>query len=289
MEQSLLNVLEVLRDNLYFIQVAIVIITTFVIFSIILRGVKRFLLQKVKSKRQLSNITVFLQLLKYLFIFFMILVVVFSFYNSWSQLGFVAGLLSVALGLALQKPISGVFAWLVIVTRRPFGIGDRITISNIKGDVKEISLTHIFLNEIGGTVEGEEASGRTVMIPTSTIFEEEIINYTEKDEYILDEVTSTVTYESNLEKAESIVLDAVKEIMKPLWDKFPKKISQEPHTRLLFKESGIDITVRYYTVVNTRNAISTNIRRVIHQLVISADDVEFAYPHAEVLLRDKNK
>ncbi len=289
MEESLFGIVEFLSSHQYVIQVTIVIVTAFIIFSIILSAIKKYLLKKVKTKKQISNVTVFLHVLKYLFVFFMILVVVFSYYNSWNELGFIAGLLSIALGLALQRPIAGVFAWLVIVTRRPFGIGDRISISGVKGDIRDITLTHIHLDEVGGTVEGEESSGRTVMLPTSMLFEEELINYTARDDYILDEVSTAVTYESNLEKAEKLMVDAVEEVMTPLWDRFPVRVPIEPHTRLLFKESGVDIKVRYNTVVSTRNAIATNIRRVIHRRVINADDVEFAYPHAEVLLRDKKK
>ncbi len=36
------------------------------------------------------------------------------------------------------------------------------------------------LGVLGGTIDGEESSGRTVMIPTSIIFEKEVINYTER-------------------------------------------------------------------------------------------------------------
>jgi small-conductance mechanosensitive channel len=85
-----------------------------------------------------------------------------------------------------------------------------VIISDVKGDIKDITLIHIFLNEIGGTIDGEEKSGRTVMLPTLIIFDEEVINYTEKDEYILDDVTVAVTYESNLEKAEKITIESVK-------------------------------------------------------------------------------
>lgn len=100
--------------------------------------------------------------------------------------------------------ISSVFAWLIIISRRPFKIGDRVIISGVKGDVINITLTHIFLDEVSGTIDEEEESGRTVMLSASIIFEQEIINYTEKDSYILDEVIITITYESDLDKAEKI-------------------------------------------------------------------------------------
>ena len=269
------------------LQIIIVITAAVIIFSIITRAIKKYLLKNVKTKRQISNVTTFLDLLKFLFFIFLIILVITSYYGKWGELGFVAGLLTVALGWALQKPISGVVAWLILIIRRPVHIGDRVVISNIKGDITNITLTHIFLDEVGGTVEGEESSGRTVMIPTSTIFEREIINYTERDEYILDEINTTVTYESNLEKAEEIMIDSVKKIMKPSWDEFPKKISKEPYNRLLFKDSGIEITVRYYTIAARRTEMATNIRREIFNQIRKTKNVEIAYPHAEVLFREK--
>jgi small-conductance mechanosensitive channel len=160
-------------------------------------------------------------------------------------------------------------------------------ISDIKGDISNISLTHIYINEIGGTIDGEEKSGRTVMIPTSIIFEDKIINYTEFDEYILDEVTTAITYESDLNNAEDIVKNAVKQVMNTFWKDFPKKIKKEPHTRLQFRDSGIDVTARYQTIAKKRNQISTDIRRKIFYEIRKSGNVEIAYPHTEVLFREK--
>jgi small-conductance mechanosensitive channel len=191
--------------------------------------------------------------------------------------------------MALQKPIGSVFAWLLIVTRRPFSIGDRIVISNIRGDVVNISMTHIYLEEIGGTIDGEEKSNRTIILPTSIIFEKEVINYNEKDDYILDEVTITITYESDLEKAEKIMNDTVGKIMMPLWETFQKRIPLESHTRLKTKDSGIDVTVRYYSLVTKRNQISTDIIREILKKISKTKDVNIAYPHTQVILPEDKK
>ena len=264
-----------------------IIIISFIIFSIILKIIKRSLLAKAKTRKQKSNVTVFTDLLKYLFAFFLIIIGISLYSGKLGDLGFVAGLLTVAVGWALQKPISGVVAWLILVTRRPFHIGDRIIISNMKGDVSDITLTHIFLDEVGGTIDGEEGSGRTVMIPTSVIFEHEVINYTQRDDFILDEVVTAITYESDLKKAEEIITDAVEEIMKPMWAGFPKRISRKSHIRLMFRDSGIDITTRYHTLATKRNEITTGIRREIWNRIKKTSSVDFAYPHTEVLLREK--
>ena len=277
-----------LTPYLNVLQVISVLVILFVIFSIILKLIERRLLKKVKTKQQKSNVTVFVSLLRFLFIIFLLVIALSVYYGQWGDVGFIAGLITVALGWALQKPISGVVAWIILVTRRPIHIGDRVIILNIKGDIKNITLTHIILNEVGGTIDGEESSGRTVMIPNSIIFEQEVINYTQQDDYILDEVVTAITYESDLEQAEKIINKSVKKIMKPYWEKFPKRLSREPHTRLKFKDSGIDIKVRYFTIATKRNSITTNITREIWRQFKVNKDVEFAYPHTEVLLRKKD-
>lgn len=53
-------------------------------------------------------------------------------------------------------------------------------------------------------------------------------------------------------------------------------------------DSGINISVRYNTIATKRNQISTDIRREIHRSIINSDNVEFAYPHTEVLFREKS-
>ena len=284
---QLSEILEALEPYFDLIQLAIFVIITIVIFSVVLQIIKRHLIKKVQGKKQVSNVIVFLDLLKFIFAIFLIISVVIAYHGNLGEIGFIAGLLTVALGWALQKPIAGVVAWLMIITRRPFNIGDRVLLSGIKGDISNITLTHIFLDEVGGTIEGEEKSGRTVMIPTSIIFDQQIVNYTEEDEYILDEVTTSITYESNLEKAEDLIKNSVNKIMKTYWENFPKNVLQEPRIRLKFRDSGIDITVRYYTLATQRNKISTDITREIFKNIKKTDDVEIAYPHTEVLLHKK--
>jgi small-conductance mechanosensitive channel len=259
-----------------------------IVFLILLKIIQRYLLKKVKTKKHVSNVKAFLSLVKFIFIFFLIVILISLFYGDLTELGFVAGLLSVALGWALQRPISGVVAWLLLVIRRPFDIGDRVIVSDMKGDVTDITLTHIFLDEVGGTIEGEERSGRTIMIPTSLIFEKEIINYTREDEYILVEIVTEITYESNLQKAEEIITSAVQKIMEPICHEFPQKIPKASHIRLQFRDSGIEVTVRYYTIATKRNQIATDIRREIFHEIRKTRDVEFAYPHTEVLLKNKS-
>ncbi len=267
------------------IWIATISIIVIIIFFSIYKFVKGLLLKKAKTKKQVSNVIVFLNIVKYLFSFIFILVFLFSYFGSWTELGLVMGLLSVALGFALQRPIINIIAWVVLVVRKPFFIGDRIAIDGLKGDVRDISISYISLEEIGGTVDGDEKSGRIAVIPNSIIFEKDIINYTAQHDFILDEVKVSITYESNLEKAEDIAIKAVEKIMEPFFDKFPRKISREPYTRLKFMDSSMELSVRYQVPASNRNMIRTDVTREIFNQIAKAKDVEIAYPHTEVILR----
>jgi len=266
-------IIQNLEPYLAIFELIIVLIIAFIIFRIISVFIKRALLKKVKTKKQTANVSSFIDLLNFIFAILLVIIAVTTYYGNLGELGFIAGLLTVALGWALQKPISGVVGWLILVIKKPFTIGDRVIISNIKGDIKDITLTHIFLNEIGGTIEGEEPSGRTVMLPTSIIFDQEIINYTEKDEFILDEVNTSITYESNLNAAENIIVNSVKKIMLPYHKDFSKKLIKEPHIRLKFMDSGVDIKVRFISLARKRNQITTDITREIFNNIMKVKKI----------------
>ncbi|RLF44065.1 MAG: hypothetical protein DRN09_03790 [Thermoplasmata archaeon] len=281
--------MEIEGEILLLLRLFIAVLVTFLVLSLILSLLKKKLLIKAKTKKQKSNILLFINMVKYVFILIFLIVLAFSYSGSWAELGLVAGLLTAAAGLALSKPLSGIVAWLVMVTKRPFEIGDRIMIGDVKGDVKDITLTHILLDEVGGTIDGEERSGRTVIVPNSTLFEEKIINYTAHDDFILDEINTLVTYESNLRVAESIIKDAVAEVMEPVWKKLPKDLVKEPKIRLSFEESGVNIGVRYYTPAINRNKLSTEIIREIFDKITESKSVEIAYPHTEIVLKNNTK
>ncbi len=38
----------------------------------------------------------------------------------------------------------------MVIIKRPFEIGDRIIIGDVRGDVIDLTLTHIYISEIGG-------------------------------------------------------------------------------------------------------------------------------------------
>jgi len=262
----------------------LVFIILYFIFARLLKILKKRLLKKAKTKKEKSNVEIFFRATQYFLILLLIIFAFLAYGGSLTGIGVVAGLLSAAFGWALQRPITGMAAWLMIVIKRPFEIGDRVIIGNIKGDVVDITLTHIHIKEIGGTIASEETSGRVILIPNAKLFEENIINYTYQGELILDQVKFTVTYESNLEKAQKIAQDSAKEVLSEYLLQ-----PEQPYTRTWFQPSGVDVYVRYKALAQKREEISSKITKKIFDKVIPSREVEFAYPHQEVLLRKKEK
>lgn len=261
---------------------AVVLIAVFISYKLLTRSITNALSNSIKRKQDVKT---FLNLWRYSFFVVAAILILISFSGSLTTFGISVGFFSVMLGWALQKPITGIAAWLMIVTQRPFRIGDRIIIDEHIGDVADIRLFYIVLNEIGGTVEGEEQSGRAIHIPTSILFDKNLVNYTMHDPFILDEVSATVTYESNLAKAQELAVECAKEITKEILP----DVKEKPFARVSFKDSGIDVKVRYYTIADKRQKVASEITEKIHEKISKARDIEFAYPHIELKFKQGAK
>lgn len=263
-------------------------VLTVIIFLIILYQVLTWLLKRRLSRaaaneRQMANVRVFLRIWRYAIIFVGALIVVFTYTQSLTALGVSAGFLGAALGWSLQTPITGVAAWLMILIKKPFQPGDRVIIDGIQGDVYDITLTHVFLEEFGGTTTGEERSGRFIMIPTSTLFSAKIINYTLNDEYILKEVPVSITYESNLDRSIELCTKAALKHTKSA----VKGKKAAPVVRAEFQDSCIILHVKYFVPVRDATAIASAITTEIHHAIAKTRDVEIAYPHLQLLTQEK--
>jgi len=281
------NFIDSINGNL-FLRVSFTIISITIlywIFCYIFNTLKKNLLRRAKNKKERSDIEIFSRAIKYLIVLFLIIFGILSYSGSLVSIGLFAGLISASLGFALQRPISGMAAWLMLVVKRPFEIGDRVIIGAVKGDISDISLTHVHIKEIGGTIPSEEISGRTILIPNAKLFEEDIINYTRQDNFILDEVSFPITFNSDIDEAQKIAEESAKIVLKDY-----EKNTQKPYSRTYFQPSGVDIFVRYLTLASNRNEISSKITQNIFKKVNKTEKVKFAYFHSEVLLnRNQNE
>ena len=205
--------------------------------------------------------------------------------GSLKFLGLSAGFLGMMLGWSLQAPVTGLAAWLMIVTKKPFRIGDRVIIGGTIGDVTDITLTHVILNQVGGTVSGEEKSGRGILVPNAILFGQIITNYTLEQKYMLDEVPVRVPFEADIDLAKTILLDAARKVTKDIIE----QTKAEPFLRCEFYDAGVLIRLRYQAIPAERQRISSEIVDIIqHEFKANYPKVRFGYPHSVIQYRRDN-
>ena len=189
--------------------------------------------------------------------------------------GAFAGLL---LGWSLQAPVSGMAAWALVTIKRPFRVGDRVLFPSLAllGDVLEIGLMYTKLNQVGGSVGSEEAIGRHILIPNAMLFSQVAINYTPMHlaEYFLDEVVIRLTYDSDWDRAEGILLEAARAVTADII----RETGKEPYIRSDIYDYGVYMRLRYMTAAKDRPRMSHEILKRIFLEFQRNPQVDFAIP-----------
>jgi small-conductance mechanosensitive channel len=121
--------------------------------------------------------------------------------------GIAASAISVAagtiIGFSSRNTISNAIAGILLLSSRPFKIGDRIKTEQsdeLVGDVIEISLLYTKIK----TVRNE-----LVTIPNQTLLQNQIVNYSGMD-LLATSVEVSITYQNNRKVVESLLIDAAK-------------------------------------------------------------------------------
>ena len=261
-------------------------VATIVILLILKAILGRFVRAYVYKNAQLEeNAKNFMAVWGYSWTAIIIILGIIGLGGSFKTLGISAGFLSMILGWSLQAPVTGIAAWLMLILKRPFKIGDRVIIAGITGDVMDITLTHVILNQVGGTVSSEERSGRGILIPNAILFGQTITNYTLEEEYILVEVPVRITFESNWQEAEHILLNAARQVT----ENVIKEIGEEPFIRAELFDAGVMMRLRYKTRPTNRAESLSDIVKIIFHKFAKNDTVEFCYAHTEVIYSWKDQ
>ena len=256
--------------------------TLLIIKSISGYFVKRYVYQRAQVETNAQN---FMAVWGYIWTGIIAIFGIISLSGSLKTLGISAGFLGMVLGWSLQAPVTGIAAWLMLILKRPFKIGDRVIIAGITGDVMDITLTHVILNQVGGTVSSEERSGRGILIPNAILFGQTITNYTLEEEHILVEVPVRITFQSDWAEAERILVSAAQAVTADVI----KETGEEPFIRAELFDAGVMMRLRYKTrPVNRAESLSDIVKIIFHEFAKS-DTVEFCYAHSEVIYSWKDQ
>jgi small-conductance mechanosensitive channel len=140
-------------------------------------------------------------------------------FDSPGRLATGLGLFSAGLAFALQKVVTSLAGYIVIMRGKTFSVGDRITMGGVRGDVISLGFIQTQIMEMGQPaavqdappamwVRGRQYTGRIVTVTNDKIFEEPIYNYTQEFPYLWDEMAIPVSFKDDRVRAEKILLDA---------------------------------------------------------------------------------
>ncbi len=110
------------------------------------------------------------------------------------------GAAGIAAGLGLQSSVSQLASGIQILINHPFKSGDYVELGTTSGKVHEIKLMYTVLTTL---------DNKQVIIPNSTITTSNIVNYNANYKRRLDLVYS-VSYDQDIEKVRSVILETVK-------------------------------------------------------------------------------
>jgi small-conductance mechanosensitive channel len=209
---------------------------------------------------------------------------------GFRSIGTFLGLVAAGLVLALKEPLLNIAGWLLLISRRPFAVGDRIQIGEWTGDVIDLQLFEFALLEVGNWVASDQSTGRVVHVPNARIFEEPVANYTRGFPYIWDELAVNLSFESNWRAAKEQLLGIVQRHGHPVAEADAERILADSRRYLIFystlapivytsvNERGILLAARYICDVRRRRDTAQAIWEDVLTAFAAAADIDFAYP-----------
>jgi small-conductance mechanosensitive channel len=236
------------------------------------------------------------------FKFIIVTIGILTLLSSWFSLGSLGAIFAafggMFLGWSLQGPISGLAAWFLVSVIRPFSVGDRVQLPSygLVGDIVHITPLYTILNQVGGSVGSEEPANRTVLIPNALLFSALVINYTPKDQgelieltnkrkktpvspesaFMLDEFVLRLSFDSDWEEAEKILMDAAREVTADVIE----KTGQQPYIRADMSDwYGVYMRLRYMTIATDRPRMIHEISKRVYKAVQESKNVDFAIPY----------
>jgi len=142
-------------------------------------------------------------------------------FDNPARLTTMLGLLSAGLAVALQRVVTSMAAYFVILRGKVFHIGDRIAMSDVRGDVIDLGFVRTTIMEMGQPpgeqgdspsvwVQSRQYTGRIVTVTNDKIFENPVYNYSGEFPYLWDEMHVPIPYAGDRNRAEQILLEIVR-------------------------------------------------------------------------------
>jgi small-conductance mechanosensitive channel len=148
-----------------------------------------------------------------------ILMLISIWFDDPNRLATVLGLVTAGVAVAMQRVITSIAGYFLILRGKVFNVGDRIVIGGVRGDVVDLSFIQTTVMEMGegkgeesdspaAWVRSRQYTGRLVTVSNAVMFDQPVYNYTREFPFIFEEIALPIPYDADTEKAEEIILAA---------------------------------------------------------------------------------
>ena len=240
-------------------------------------------------------------------------------FDDPTRLAMAAGLVTAGLAFALQRVVTAIAGYIVILRGKTFGVGDRIVMGGVRGDVIALTFTQTTIMEMGQPppvqnaepamwVGARQYTGRVVTVSNAVVFDEPIFNYTRDFPFLFEELTLPVPYTADRCRAERILLDVARQVTLKASDLgqqaldemrrryFMVTASTEPNVYWRLTDNWLELTVRFVTrehgVRDVKDRMSREILRRMDEAGIGMASTTFAVvglPRIDVAVNARKK
>ena len=216
-------------------------------------------------------------------------------FDNPARLAAAIGLIGAGVAFALQRVITAVAGYFVILRGKTFNVGDRIVMGGVRGDVIDLSFMQTRIMEMGQSpkeqgdapsmwIRSRQFTGRIVTVTNDKVFDEPVYNYTREFPYIWDEINLPIRYQDDRGKAERILSDAANRhavTRAKIGDEEVKRLEEEfgigvgdidPQTYWRITDNWLEITVRFlapdHGVRRIKDAMSRDILAALEKAKI---------------------
>ena len=247
------------------------------------------ILTRLMKKRNFRNLPIWLKVKKYVIIPITIYGILTLFIPAKTILDPLlasGGIVAVVVGLAAQETVGNLISGFMIVTFRPFHIGDLIRVNNGEyvGTVVEITIRHTIIETFENT---------RVIIPNSQMNTSVLENISDIGTAKADFLYVSVSYDTDLEQAVRVLQEtgaAHPDYVDPRSEEEKQQGADQVVVRVTdFKDSGIELRATIYSNDNGTCFTMLSDLRIAVKKRFDQEGIEMPYPKQDLYIKEMIK
>jgi small-conductance mechanosensitive channel len=189
-------------------------------------------------------------------------------FDNPARLALPAGLVTAGIAFALQKVITALAGYILVMRGKTYRVGDRIVLGGVRGDVIGLGFVQTTILEMGEPepargesppvwVQARQYTGRVVTVTNDKVFDTPVYNYSRVFPFIWEELRVPIPYRCDRVRAEQILLAAAREETREIksmtaeeWAKLKREYfieleRDDPQVYLRITDNWLELTVRF--------------------------------------------